>query len=71
MCRRVTCSKCGKPTYAGCGMHIEQVLGDVPSGERCRCREAASTSTSNTTSGSGAGEAPRSPGWFSSLVRRR
>jgi hypothetical protein len=52
-------------------MHIEQVLGDVPSGERCRCREAASTSSSNTTSGSGAGEAPRSPGWFSSLVRRR
>ena len=25
MCRRVTCSKCGKPTFAGCGAHIEQV----------------------------------------------
>lgn len=41
MCRRVQCNKCGKPTYAGCGAHIEQVLGDVPKEDRCRCREAA------------------------------
>ncbi len=40
MCRRVTCSSCGKPTYAGCGAHIEQVLGDVPAERRCKCREA-------------------------------
>jgi len=39
MCRRVVCTKCGRPTYAGCGMHIEQVLGNVPPAERCRCRE--------------------------------
>jgi len=39
MCRRVQCEKCGKPTYAGCGMHIEQVLAGVPPEERCRCRE--------------------------------
>ena len=39
MCRRVTCSSCGKPTFAGCGMHVEQVLGDVPREERCQCRE--------------------------------
>lgn len=39
MCRRVTCERCGKPTYAGCGMHVEQVLGDVPKAERCTCRE--------------------------------
>jgi len=39
MCRRVQCEKCGKPTYAGCGMHIEQVLAGVPHEERCRCRE--------------------------------
>lgn len=25
MCRKVTCSKCGKPTWAGCGQHIAQV----------------------------------------------
>lgn len=40
MCRRVECSKCHKPSYAGCGMHIEQVLGDVPPAERCTCRSA-------------------------------
>lgn len=39
MCRRVECSECKKPTFAGCGMHIEQVLGDVPKTERCTCRE--------------------------------
>jgi hypothetical protein len=39
MCRKVKCSKCGKPTFAGCGMHVEQVLADVPPAERCRCAE--------------------------------
>jgi hypothetical protein len=42
MCRRVACAKCGRPTFAGCGAHIEQVLGDVPAAERCRCREEKS-----------------------------
>jgi len=35
MCRRVTCRKCGKPSFAGCGQHIESVLGDVPVANRC------------------------------------
>jgi hypothetical protein len=35
MCRKVTCKQCGKPTWAGCGAHVEQVLGDVPSADRC------------------------------------
>lgn len=39
MCRRVECSKCKKPTYAGCGKHIEQVLADVPRESRCTCRD--------------------------------
>jgi hypothetical protein len=39
MCQRVTCSSCGKPTYAGCGRHVEAVLGDVPKADRCQCRE--------------------------------
>lgn len=39
MCRRVTCPQCNKPTFAGCGMHIEQVLGDVPKAQRCQCNE--------------------------------
>ena len=39
MCRRVDCSRCGRPTYAGCGAHVEQVLGGVPAADRCHCRE--------------------------------
>jgi len=39
MCRLVECRKCGRPTYAGCGAHVEQVLGHVPQSQRCRCRE--------------------------------
>jgi hypothetical protein len=49
MCRRVQCGDCGKPTYAGCGMHIEQVLGDVPAEQRCRCREEASKAPKRET----------------------
>jgi hypothetical protein len=36
---RVECQKCGRPTYAGCGAHVEQVLANVPPIERCHCRE--------------------------------
>ena len=37
MCRRVDCAACGRPTFAGCGAHVEQVLAGVPASERCRC----------------------------------
>jgi len=40
MCRKVECAECKKPTFAGCGMHVEQVLGGVPEKDRCSCREA-------------------------------
>lgn len=39
MCTRVNCRDCGKPSFVGCGRHVEQVLGDVAPEERCRCRE--------------------------------
>lgn len=35
MCYQITCQVCGKPTWAGCGEHIEQALADVPVGDRC------------------------------------
>ena len=54
MCRRVDCAKCGRPTFAGCGMHVEQVLGNVPAGERCHCREESPKQA--------AGKAGESPG---------
>lgn len=41
MCHRVNCSKCGKPTWSGCGMHVEEALRGVPKEKRCRCREEA------------------------------
>jgi hypothetical protein len=58
MCRRVDCSKCGRPTFAGCGAHIEQVLGDVPKAARCHCREErekgpATTGTSDAAKATG------------------
>jgi hypothetical protein len=37
MCKRVECSKCSKPTWAGCGQHIEQALAGVPVADRCSC----------------------------------
>jgi hypothetical protein len=37
MCRPATCKSCGKATYAGCGNHVEQVLGHVPMSQRCAC----------------------------------
>jgi hypothetical protein len=35
MCRAATCRTCGKTTWAGCGRHVDQVMRDVPSGQRC------------------------------------
>ncbi|SOE65653.1 hypothetical protein SAMN06296378_1594 [Salinibacterium xinjiangense] len=39
MCRAVTCKKCGKTTWAGCGEHVDQVMRGVPSADRCRGHE--------------------------------
>ncbi len=35
MCRPVTCKKCGKTTWAGCGQHVAQVKASVPAGQWC------------------------------------
>ena len=37
MCHQVMCQKCSKPTWSGCGNHVEQALADVTPGERCTC----------------------------------
>lgn len=34
---RVSCQECGKPTWAGCGGHIEAALRAVPKNQRCVC----------------------------------
>ncbi len=37
MCSRVTCRRCGKATWSGCGSHVEQVMAGVPKAQRCEC----------------------------------
>ncbi|KAG2233236.1 hypothetical protein INT48_001685 [Thamnidium elegans] len=37
MCERTSCDKCKKPTWIGCGQHIEQALAGVPQEDRCQC----------------------------------
>ncbi|MFC9324107.1 hypothetical protein [Kitasatospora sp. NPDC057015] len=55
MCRRVACRACGKPTHAGCGLHVDQVLAGVPRSDRCACDR----------------DAPRPGGWLGRLLGRR
>ncbi|WP_074015267.1 hypothetical protein [Actinomyces polynesiensis] len=65
MCRRVTCRTCGKPTWAGCGQHIEEALADVPRNQRCQGHpEGSGTGTPGGRS-TGAGT-----GLFSRLFRK-
>lgn len=40
MCQQVTCSRCCRPTWTGCGQHIETALAGVPETDRCHCQEA-------------------------------
>lgn len=37
MCQRVSCQNCEKPSWVGCGEHVEEALAGVPEAERCRC----------------------------------
>lgn len=36
MCHAVTCTKCGKTTWSGCGQHVDQVMRGVPAAQRCQ-----------------------------------
>ena len=42
MCRAVTCRKCGKATWSGCGSHVDQVMAGIPRDQRCDGHAAAS-----------------------------
>ena len=48
MCRRVECAKCGRPTFAGCGAHVDEVLRDVPRAKR-RCPGKPVTASARET----------------------
>lgn len=49
MCFKTECEKCEKPTWKGCGKHIEQALKDVPEDERCKCPRETPAATAVTT----------------------
>jgi hypothetical protein len=68
MCRKMTCKACGKPSWAGCGAHVEQVLGDVPKAERCKCNETGARAASKKEKVT-AGGPSRSP--FASFFRKK
>lgn len=36
MCSRTTCRKCSKPTWSGCGNHVEIALKGVAKKDRCQ-----------------------------------
>ncbi len=36
MCYAVTCRKCSKTTWSGCGQHVDQVMRGVPAAQRCQ-----------------------------------
>lgn len=37
MCYPVTCPRCQKTTWAGCGEHVDEVMRSVPPGQQCTC----------------------------------
>jgi hypothetical protein len=45
MCRAVTCKKCGKTTWAGCGQHVSQVMAGIPASQRCPGHASESTAS--------------------------
>lgn len=38
MCYPVRCATCQKTTWEGCGMHVDDVMADVPTNQQCTCR---------------------------------
>ncbi len=40
MCRQVSCRRCSKATWSGCGQHVDQVMAGVPASQRCACLPA-------------------------------
>ena len=37
MCFPATCQRCGKTTWDGCGMHVDDVMSTVPKDQQCVC----------------------------------
>jgi hypothetical protein len=37
VCQPAVCKQCGKATWRGCGMHVDQVMAGVPKAAQCTC----------------------------------
>ena len=37
MCVKVACDNCQKPTWSGCGEHVEDALAGIAAEDRCSC----------------------------------
>ncbi len=59
MCYQIVCERCAKPTWNGCGNHIDEALAGVAMSDRCACDARVGTS----------GDAP-SEGTFSRFLGR-
>lgn len=79
MCYAVTCSICGKTTWAGCGMHVDRVMRKVPSDQRCpghpagggtTSRAAAPTTASTEASTAASATPSRERGFLSRILGR-
>ncbi|MFC0705031.1 hypothetical protein ACT17Q_01305 [Cellulomonas sp. CW35] len=38
MCSPALCPRCGKVTWTGCGMHVDDVMAGVPQDQQCTCQ---------------------------------
>jgi hypothetical protein len=48
MCRPVNCRSCGKTTWSGCGMHVNQVKAGVPASQWCDGRHEGSADNNSS-----------------------
>ncbi|CAN0170743.1 unnamed protein product [Pylaiella littoralis] len=56
MCRKVNCDTCSKPTWKGCGMHIDSALSGLAEGDRCAgWKQGKCPAAPAATGGAGAG----------------
>jgi len=53
MCTQITCRTCGKPTWSGCGLHVEHALQGVPKADRCQGHTEAPATEPNAPQKSG------------------
>ncbi len=71
MCKRTNCHVCGRPTWSGCGAHVEEVLADVAHADRCHCGEHAAESHADARPPHAEGPGHvRTPNWSRAIPDR-